>query len=78
MLARQAEGKFQNGVRDLNGEGADWTTWDGRPSGYKGFLADQYMFLQAALLREPDARARLYRPMLAQRPRASSIRLQAR
>lgn len=64
MLARQQRGEFQNGVRDKGGQGIDWTTWDGRPSGYEGYLADSFRFLQAVLLREPTFRARLYRPLL--------------
>lgn len=63
MLGRlEAEG-FHNGVRDAAGEGADWTTWDGRPCGYEGYLADSFRFLQAVVLREPALRARYYRPI---------------
>jgi hypothetical protein len=67
MLDRQARGEFQNGVRDAGGQGIDWTTWDGKPSGYEGYLADSFRFLQAVLLREPEFRARLYRPFRAGR-----------
>ncbi len=63
MLERQSLGGFQNGVRDATFEGIDWTTWDGKPSGYEGYLADSFRFLQAVLLREPSFRARLYRPL---------------
>jgi hypothetical protein len=63
MLARQMRGEFQNGVRDAAMEGIDWTTWDGRPSGYEGYLADSFRFLQAVLLRERPFRERLYRPL---------------
>jgi hypothetical protein len=63
MLGRQARGEFQNGVRDKDGEGIDWTTWDGKPCGYEGYLADSFRFLQAVLLREPSFRARYYRPL---------------
>jgi hypothetical protein len=62
MLKRQGRGDFQNGVRDASGQGIDWTTWDGKPSGYEGYLADNFRFLQAVLLREPAFRARYYRP----------------
>jgi hypothetical protein len=65
MLERLGRGEFHNGVRDAGGEGIDWTTWDGRPSGYEGYLADSFRFLQAALLREAPFRARLYRPLTA-------------
>jgi hypothetical protein len=64
MLGRQQRGEFQNGVTDQAMAGIDWTTWDGKPSGYEGYLADSFRFLQAILLREPGMRARLYRPML--------------
>lgn len=64
MLERQKRGEFANGVRDAGRQGIDWTTWDGRPSGYEGYLADSFRFLQSVLLREPEFRARLYRPLL--------------
>ncbi len=63
MLERQRRGEFQNGVRDATFEGIDWTTWDGKPSGYEGTLADSFRFLQAVLMREPGLRAKLYRPL---------------
>jgi hypothetical protein len=65
MLDRQVTIGFQNGVRDKGGEGIDWTTWDGAPKGYEGYLADVFMFMQAAVLREPALRARFYRPLKA-------------
>ena len=65
MLARQQAGNFQNGVQNVGGKGADWTTWDGRPCGYEGFLADVYLFLMTILLREPSLRARYYSPLSA-------------
>jgi hypothetical protein len=64
MLARQQRGGFENGVTDAAMQGIDWTTWDGKPSGYEGYLADSFRFLQAVLLREPAFREKLYRPML--------------
>jgi hypothetical protein len=63
MLERQKGGEFQNGVQDAGGKGIDWTTWDGRPSGYEGYLADSFRFLQAVLLREKSFRQRIYRPL---------------
>ncbi len=63
MLSRQAVGGFQNGVMDQGGKGIDWTTWDGKPCGYEGYLADSFRFLQAVLLREPAMRKRLYQPL---------------
>ena len=67
MLARQAECKFQNGVQGAIGQGLEWADWSGNPTGYEGYLADNYRFLQAILLREPSFRSRYYRP-LARRP----------
>ena len=64
MLARQAQGGFQHGVSDKAGEGIDWMTWDGKPSGYEGYVGDHFRFLQAVLLREPSFRARYYRPLV--------------
>ncbi len=63
MLERQHRGEFQTGVRDADAQGIDWTTWDGKPSGYEGYLADSFRFLHAVLLREPSFRAKLYRPL---------------
>lgn len=63
MLVRQGRGEFQNGVCDEGGKGIDWTTWDGQPSGYEGYLADSFRFLQAVLLRETKFRKKLYRPL---------------
>jgi len=63
MLERQRRGEFQNGVKDADGQGIDWTTWNGKPSGYEGYLADSFRFLQAVLLREQAFRDRLYRPL---------------
>jgi len=65
MLERQSRGEFQNGVRDATFEGLDWTTWEGKPCGYEGYLADSYRFLQAVLMREAPFRDRLYRPLWA-------------
>jgi hypothetical protein len=63
MLGRQQAGGFQNGVQNVGYKGIDWTTWDGKPCGYEGFLADVYYFLVAVLLREPSFRARFYKPL---------------
>lgn len=64
MLGRQAGVGFENGVRNKASQGIDWTTWNGAPRGYEGYLADVFMFLQAAVLREPSLRARFYRPFV--------------
>lgn len=63
MLTRQTEGRFQNGVQDAAGLGIDWTDWQGNPTGYEGYLADSFRFLQAVLLRDPALRGRYYRPL---------------
>jgi hypothetical protein len=63
MLGRQQGGGFQNGVQNAGYKGIDWTTWDGKPCGYEGYLADVYYFLVAVLLREPSFRARFYKPL---------------
>jgi hypothetical protein len=63
MLERQTQTGFHNGAVNAYPKGIDWTTWDGNPSGYEGYLADNYRFLQAVLLREKEFRDRLYRPL---------------
>jgi hypothetical protein len=68
MLERQKRGEFQNGVRDATFEGIDWTTWEGLPAGYEGYLADSFRFLQAVLMRQPELRARLQRPLIGVGP----------
>jgi hypothetical protein len=65
MLQRAEQGGFQNGAVNAYPKGIDWTTWDGQPAGYEGYLADSFRFLQAVLLREAPMRARLYRPLTA-------------
>jgi hypothetical protein len=63
MLSRQAKVGFQNGVQNKGNKGIDWTNWSGAPKGYEGYLADVFMFMQAAVLREPSLRTRFYRPL---------------
>ena len=63
MLRRQQSGGFQNGVQNAGYKGVDWTTWEGKPCGYEGYLADVFYFLQAVVLREPAMRARFYRAL---------------
>jgi hypothetical protein len=62
-LERQASVGFQNGVRNQGGQGIDWTTWNGEPCGYEGYLADVFLLFLGVLLREPAFRARFYRPL---------------
>jgi hypothetical protein len=66
MLNRQAAVGSQNGVRNEANAGIDWTTWNGAPRGYEGYLADVFIFMQAAVLREPSFRRRFYRPLAPQ------------
>lgn len=63
MLERQNTVGFQNGAVNEYGKAIDWVTWDGRPCGYEGLLAENNLFLLAVLLREPAFRARYYRPL---------------
>jgi len=63
MLERQHRGEFQNGVCDATADGIDWTDWNGKPTGYEGYLADSFRFLQAVLMREKSFRAKLYGPL---------------
>jgi hypothetical protein len=63
MMERQAAIGFQNGVQNKANKGIDWTTWNGMPRGYEGYLADIFIFMQACVLREPAMRARFYRPL---------------
>ncbi len=65
MLKRQEQGGFQNGVTDEAPRGIDWTDWEGKPNGYEGYLSDNYRFLQAAALRNPELRKRFYRPLFS-------------
>jgi hypothetical protein len=65
MLQREQGTGFQNGVQNQSPKGIDWTTWDGKPCGYEGYLADVYYFLLAALLRESSFRERYYKPFRA-------------
>lgn len=64
MLERQERGLFQNGVQNSMGRGIDWTDWNGKPAGYEGFLADNYRFLQAVVLREYPFRKRFYKILI--------------
>jgi hypothetical protein len=56
-------GAFQNGVTNEANKGIDWTDWNGNPTGYEGFLSDNYRFVQAAAIRNPAVRARIERPL---------------
>lgn len=64
MVGRLGSVGFEDGVQNQYPDGIDWTTWDGSPCGYEGYLADVFFFIQAVLLREPSFRRRYYRPLL--------------
>ncbi len=72
MLSRQKRGvfpnggAFQNGVIDAYPNGAEFFDWQGNTCGYEGHLTYSFSFLQAAVLREPALRARLFRPVMRQ------------
>lgn len=68
MLARipkgdYAAGGFPIGIVDLYPDGAEFLDWNGKPCGYEGLMTHGYHFVDAVCLREPEIRARLYRPM---------------
>jgi hypothetical protein len=69
MLDRQRRGvfpnggAFQNGVVDLYPRGAEFFDWQGNTCGYEGHLTYSFSFLQTVLLREPQLRQRLFRPV---------------
>ncbi len=71
MLDRQVRGvfpnggAFQNGVVDKYPHGAEFFDWGGNTCGYEGHLTYSFSFLQAVLLREPQFRNRLLRPLFA-------------
>jgi hypothetical protein len=63
MLEHLHAGKFQHGVTDAAPNGIDWADWNGNPTGYEGYLAESFRFVQAVLLRNADYRNKLYRPL---------------
>lgn len=64
LMRMLQHGAFQNGVTNQAPKGIDWTDWNGNPTGYEGFLSDNYRFLQAVVIRNPKLRQRIYRPMM--------------
>jgi hypothetical protein len=72
MLKRQVEGVFengggfQNGVVDQFPHGAEFYDWSGNTTGYEGHLVYSFSFLQAVLLRDPEIRNRVLRPLMAE------------
>jgi hypothetical protein len=69
MLRRQNEGAypngggFQNGIVNHYPKGAEVTNWQGKTCGYEGYHSCSFTFLQSVLLREPEFRRRLLRPL---------------
>ena len=66
MLARQKRGvfpnggAFQNGILDSPPNGGENFDWKGNPAGYEGHLVYSWAWMQALLLRDPAAQARVY------------------
>lgn len=67
MLTAQAtaglEPAFQNGTQYYPDKGKDFRNWNGGFTGYEGFLAEDFAFLQALPLTTPYWRSRFYRPL---------------
>jgi hypothetical protein len=56
---------FPFGVVDRYPEGGEFFTWTGDTCGYEGLLSHGYHFVQGVVLRDPELRARLHRPLHA-------------
>lgn len=63
MLKSYKSGAYEG--RGANGQTYDWQSWDGKPSGYEGFLADCFMTF-AAVVERPAT------PSMIQAPEAGS------
>jgi hypothetical protein len=59
MLRRAEAGLFQNGVVNRGTAGAEFFLFDGRTTGYEGYLPEVWNFLMAAFTRNPAMRGRL-------------------
>jgi hypothetical protein len=59
MLRRAEAGLFQNGVLNRGTAGAEFFLFDGRTTGYEGYLPEVWNFLMAAFTRNPAMRGRL-------------------
>jgi len=45
-IAKNArQGRFRNGIINTGGKGAEHVDWQGKPMGYEGYLADNYVLL---------------------------------
>ena len=52
MLGEYARCGFEG--RGAKGRSNDWRRWDGTPTGYEGYLTDNYYALQAVALRQSE------------------------
>jgi hypothetical protein len=59
MLGHAEAGLFQNGIVNSGGSGAEFHRFDGRTTGYEGYLPEVWNFLMAAFTRNPAMRGRL-------------------
>jgi hypothetical protein len=59
MLRRAEAGLFQNGVLNRGTAGAEFFLFDGRTTGYEGYLPEVWNFLMAAFTRTPETRRKL-------------------
>jgi hypothetical protein len=64
MLSPVEAGKFHNGIINRHQQGAEFHTWDGKPVGYEGYLADQWYHLIAWFTRTTEGRKRLLEPCI--------------
>jgi hypothetical protein len=69
MLKRQDHGVFPNGggfqcgITDKMGTGPEIYDWNGATTGYEGHCVRDCSFVMGLLLRDPDIRAKVYRPI---------------
>lgn len=64
MLETQTRIGFQNGIVNEYPLGVDWRTWEGEPSGYEGYLNDNYYYLLTASLLDPFTYWSVFRPTM--------------
>jgi hypothetical protein len=70
MIARSAKGDLDHGgfpvnIVDSYPKGGEFFTWNGYPCGYEGLLSSAWYWVGAVVMREPQMRERMLRPMLA-------------
>jgi hypothetical protein len=65
LLQAAEAGELQNGLHVSANQGAEHHDWDGNPSGYEGYLPENWFFLAAAMLSQtglkflPDVKNRM-------------------